>query len=412
MTAPNSPLALERLLSGLRGEGVPGLSEDAWGEVLDLAQRHSVMPMLHRNLMARYADLQVPEPIQSLLRETYRTSGVRNIRLFAQLTDILRRFREAGIDVVVLKGAHLADLVYAEVALRPMADVDLLFRSRDLRTATRLLRTLGYAGTAGEGEVKHQDPIDENLHLEPMRKLGGLIIEPHYAIAIAERMKDVDSEGLWSRAQKAAIGGAQAMVLAPEDLLLHLCIHASLHHGFEVNLLHLCDIPAVVDHYRDRLDWGLFWARARAWGAERSVLVMLALAERLLGWRRPVEAARDVALPPASFDVLALAERLLFEDGPSFARNTPLHKLWGDASLAAKMRLFLCRAFPTRAEMAFKHGIPAGSWKVPMLYPLRVGQLLVRYSGPVMRAVRGKGDSKAALEVAKERGRIVEWLEG
>lgn len=412
MKAPISLLSRERLLLGLRGEGVPGLTEDAWNEVLDLAQQHYVIPMLHRKLTARYADLQVPEPIQSLLRDAYRTSGVRNIRLLAQLTDILRRFREAGIDVVVMKGSHLAELVYEEVALRPMVDVDLLVRRRDLGAATRLLRTRGYAGVGGTKELKHQDPIDACMHLKPMRKPGGLIIELHYAIVIAERMKDVDIEGLWSRAEKAAIGGAKAMVLASEDLLLHLCIHASLQHGFEVNLLHVCDIPAVVDHYRDRLDWSVFWARARAWGVERSVLVMLALAERLLGWHRPVEADRDVALPPASFDVLALAERLLFEEGLSFARARHLHKLCGDASVDAKIRYVLGRAFPSRAEMAFMHGIPARSWKVPMLYPLRVGQLLVRYSGPVMRAVRGNGDSKAALDAAKERGWFVEWLEG
>ena len=407
MTAPSLPLSRERLLLGMRGEGVPGLSEDAWNDVIELAQRHSLMPILHRNLMARYADLQVPQPIQSLLRETYLSTGIRNTRLVAQLTGVLRRLREAGIDVVVLKGAHLAELVYQEVALRPMADVDLLFRSRDLGAATRLLRTLGYVGVGGTGELKHQEPIDGSLHLEPMRKPGGLIIEPHYAIA---RMKDVDIEGLWSRAQKAAIGGAQAMVLAPEDLLLHLCIHVSLQHGFEINLLHVCDIPAVVDHYRDRIDWSMLWARARAWGVERSVLVMLALSERLLGWRRPVEATRDVALPPASFDVLALAQRLLFEEGPSFGGRSQLHKLWGDGNVTAKMRLVVSRAFPSRAEMAFMHGVPAKSWKVPMLYPLRVGQLLVRYAGPVLRAVRAKGDSRAALEVAKERGRIIEWL--
>jgi hypothetical protein len=368
-----------------------------------------VVPFLHRRLKDRYAALGVPEPVQVQLRDTYRMTGIRNTRLFAQLNGILKGFREAGIDVVALKGAHLAELVYEEVALRPMADVDLLVRARDLRRATELLRSLGYA--SGEGERQHQDPIDENLHLEPMRKPGGLLIELHYAIAIPERMKDPDVEGLWIRAKPARIGGAEALVLSPEDLLLHLCVHASLHHGFEVSLLHLCDIPAVVDHFQARLDWTAFWDRARAWGAERSALVTFALTERLLEWRRPeAAAAPGGTLPAAPFDAVAVAERLIFDEGPAFARSAHLPKLWGDASVGEKARLVLERAFPSRAEMGFTFGLPASSWKVPMLYPLRLGQLLGRYARPVMRAVRGDEASRASIDVAKERSRLVEWL--
>jgi hypothetical protein len=409
VTEGHSLAARERFLQGLRGEGPAGLSEPEWGEVLELARRHGVVPLLHRRMKARYGELEVPGPVQVQLRDTYRATGIRNTRLFAQLNGVLRAFREAGIDVVALKGAHLAELVYEEVALRPMGDVDLLVRASDLRRATELLRSLGYA--SGEGERQHQDPIDENLHLKPMRKPGGLLIELHYAIAIPERMKDPDVEGIWSRVEPARIGGAEAFVLSPEDLLLHLCIHASLHHGFEVSLLHLCDIPVVVDHFQARLDWAVFWERARTWGAERSALVTFALTERLLGWRRPdAAAAPGGTLPAAPFDAVAVAERLIFDEGPAFARSAHLPRLWGDASVGEKARLVLGRAFPSRAEVGFMYGVPAGSWKVPMLYPLRTAHLLKRYTMPVVRAVRGDEASRASIDVAKERSRLVEWL--
>jgi hypothetical protein len=407
VTGKSSPATRDRLLQGLRGEGPIGLSEPEWAEVLELARRHGVVPFLHRRLKDRYAALGVPEAIQSRLRETYRMTGIRNTRLFAQLHGILKRLREAGIEVVALKGAHLAELVYEEVALRPMGDVDLLVRPSDLRRATELLRSLGY--TSGEGR-QHQDPIDQNLHLEPMRKPGGLLIELHYAIAIPERMKDSDVEGIWGRAEAARIGGAEAFVLSPEDLLLHLCVHASLHHGFEVSLLHLCDIPVAVDHFQDRPDWAVFWNRARAWGAERSALVTFALVERLLGWSRPQAIAAQPSLPAAPFDVVAVAERLLFEEGPTFARSAHLPKLWGEAAWSDKARLVLERALPSREEMAFKFGVPSGSWKIPMLYPVRLAQLLARYAEPVMRATTGRDDSAAALDVAKERSRLIDWL--
>jgi hypothetical protein len=414
VTGVHSLAARERLLQGLRGEGVAGLSEADWDEVIELAQKHGVAPLLHRNLKARYADLQVPEAIQSRLRDTYRATGIRNTRIFAQLNGILKGFRAAGIDVVVLKGAHLAELVYEEVALRPMADVDLLVRPGDLRAATQLLRSMGYeqSGHDATRERAPQEPIPENMEVDAFRKPGGLLLDLHYAIIIPKRMEKVEIAELWGRAQAVRIGGAEAYVLSPEDLLLHLCIHAAANHGFEVTLLHLCDIPAVVDGYLDRIDWSVFWSRARAWGAERSVLVTLAVAERLLGWHRPEEIARGASLPPAPFDVVAVAERLLFEKGAAFGMSANLPRLWGDASVGEKAMLMLRRAFPSREEMGFTYGLPARSWKVPMLYPVRLGQLLARYAEPVMRAVTGGGESGAALDVTKERSRLIEWLVG
>ena len=406
--------ARERLLQGLRGEGVPGLSEADWDEVFELAQKHGVTPLLHRNLKARYGDLAVPGAIRTRLRDTYRATGIRNTRIFAQLNGILKGFRAAGIDVVVLKGAHLAELVYEEVALRPMGDVDLLVRPSDLRAATQFLRSIGYAQSGHDAtrERAPQDPIPQNMEVDAFRKPGGLLLDLHYAIIIPTHMEKVEIAELWGRAQAVRIGGAEAYVLSPEDLLLHLCIHAAANHGFEVTLLHLCDIPAVVAGYRDRIDWAVFWSRAQAWGAERSVLVTLAVAERLLGWHRPEEIARGASLPPAPFDVVALAERLLFEKGAAFGMSANLPRLWGDASVAEKARLVLDRAFPSREEMGFTYGLPARSWKVPMLYPVRLGQLLARYAEPVIRAVAGRGEADGSLDVTKERSRLIEWLVG
>ena len=293
-------------------------------------------------------------------------------------------------------------------ALRPMADVDLLVRGPDVRGATQLLRSLGYAGT--DGELLHQEPIDGNMHVEPMRKPGGLLVEIHYALLAPALVKGQDVDGIWSRTRSRAIGGTEAKVLSPEDLLLHLCLHAALNHGFQVNLLHLCDIPAVVDHFGDRLDWTAFRNRARAWGAERSVEVTLALAGRLLGWEPPARAAAGGTPPPAPFDVVALAERLLFETGAPFVASANLPRLWGDASLGEKARLVFRRTFPSRAEMGFTYGVPASSWAIPVLYPVRLGQLLARYARPMVRAASGSGAPDPALEVAKERSRLVEWL--
>jgi hypothetical protein len=410
MKGPTTPPARERLLQGLRGEGVQGLTKADWSDVIDLAQKHGVTPLLHRNLKARYADLQVPEPIRSRLRDTYRLTGIRNTRLLAQLNGVLKRFRQARVDVVVLKGAHLADLVYEEVALRPMGDVDLLIRSADLRAARSVLLDLEYRGPQGQGEHHQQEPIEWANHLDPVRKEGGLLVELHYAIGSTGLVKGPDVDGLWDRAVPVRIGGAEAQVLSGEDLLLHLCMHAALQHGFGVGLGHLCDIPAVLDHHGEKLEWAEFWERGRAWGAERSALLTFGLTERLLGWHRPEASLLGVSPPADLLDAIAMSERLLFAEGRPLVGSGHLVELWGDSNVIEKGRLILERVFPSREEMAFKFGVPATSWTIPMLYPVRLGQLLARYAGTVAGVVRRTPGSKAALDLARERSRVTEWL--
>ncbi len=404
--------ARERLLQGLRGEGVPGLSEADWDEVFEFAQTHGVTPLLHRNLKSRYADLRVPEAIQTRLRDTYRATGIRNTRIFAQLNGILKGFRAAGIDVVVLKGAHLAELVYEEVALRPMGDVDLLVRPGDLRAATQLLRSMGYEqpGHEGSASPRHQEPVVEQMEIDSFRKPGGLLLDIHYFAVIPGQTEKASIESVWDRAMTVRLGGAEALVLSPEDLLLHLCVHAALNHGFAVRLVNICDIPAVVDRFGDRFDWAVFWGRSREWGAERAALVTFALAERLLGWRRPPASQSGEDLPPAVFDVVSVSERLLFSQSPTFTLFPQMAKLWGDASLIEKARLVLDRVFVSRKELGFTYGVPADSPRILLFYVVRLRTLVARAMRKATEVSRDGEAAEASLESEKERGRLIEWM--
>ena len=61
--------------------------------------------------------------------QVYLASAHRNLRLFGELRQILRAFNAAGLSVIPLKGACLAEMIYGNIALRPMVDVDLLLGS-------------------------------------------------------------------------------------------------------------------------------------------------------------------------------------------------------------------------------------------------------------------------------------------
>ena len=89
-------------------------------------------PVLFHTLEALSAGTGLPEPVREKMKRIYFLSAARNARIYHELLIVLRALNDKDIQVILLKGAHLADSVYGNIALRPMADVDLLARSGDL----------------------------------------------------------------------------------------------------------------------------------------------------------------------------------------------------------------------------------------------------------------------------------------
>jgi hypothetical protein len=69
-------------------------------------------------------------------------SALRNMRRCHELSKVLRILQNDGIPVIVLKGAALAEVVYGNIALRSMSDVDLLVKKGSIKSRGK---------TAGDG---------------------------------------------------------------------------------------------------------------------------------------------------------------------------------------------------------------------------------------------------------------------
>src|SRR4030095_17246343 len=79
-----------------------------------------------------------------------------------------------------------------------------------------------------------------------------------------EGIVDVDHEGLWDRARPLVTAEGRSLMLAPEDLLLHLVLHLTLGSDF-ARVLWYADIDAVLRHFAARLDWDRLIAEAERW---------------------------------------------------------------------------------------------------------------------------------------------------
>jgi Uncharacterised nucleotidyltransferase len=253
-----------------------------WDQFLRRAQRLRVAALVRPTLTRLVDASRVPPEVLRRLDQVYYERALRNARLGASLAEVLAAFSRQGAPVIVLKGASLAEHVYGDIAVRPMRDLDVLVRPRDLDLADRLVRELGYVPdesyrTADWYRRHHH-------HLVPYRSGdGSSILEVHHHIFPPAPDLRVPIEDLWQRARQADLGFGAALVLAPADLLLHLSVGLSAVEHFLGGLKTLCDIAAAIKRYDTALSWPCLLESARRYGLAKPLYYGLWLARDLVG---------------------------------------------------------------------------------------------------------------------------------
>jgi len=335
--------------------------------------------MLHARLQER--KIAAPAAIAAALRNNYLASAARNLRLFHELGGILEALRAGNVPVIPLKGACLAETVYGDTALRPMFDLDLLVRSRDLAQGMRVLRTCGFESDRAPNEIEGERA---HLHAPRMSSDTGVVVEMHWTImdpAARSRFTADELEAVWSRATPATIANAPAATLAPTDLLLHLCLHASVQHRFDgIRLRNLLDIAEVAEKLGAAIDWHAFADRANRWGVANGVHLTLALAGEWTDFGCPAGVLNALRAEPLDDETKSWATRKVL-DGDSRRLDSDVTLLEAGRGLDAKIRSLCRAAFPSRQAMARMYPSASGSRALLARYPIRWKDLWVRYGG-------------------------------
>jgi hypothetical protein len=187
------------------------------------------------------------------LHETQKT-----LRTEATLRDLLRALEPAGVPFVVLKGVHLAAVYYARPEDRPHQDVDILVRLADFARACEALPTVGFQRrppAVGRAATARE------FYNQAFVSRSGIPVELHRDWAGYGRYR-LDAEGLFARACHFHYGQTAVLGLAPEDLLLYLCVHMAKSYFATIERKHVQDLGVMLA--RDSIDWPSFLARTRA----------------------------------------------------------------------------------------------------------------------------------------------------
>lgn len=301
----------------------PAPAVAGWDTLVAEAVKQAAAPHLLDRLRALAATGAVPAAALQIAwvaaaRQKQQTAGFQT-----DLGRALEALAARGIVPVLLKGAHLASSIYPSPAHRPMGDLDLLVRFDELEAAEAALLAIGYA-------TDRTDTITDfcrRSHQIPTLKADGhLPIELHWTIAIPADGVTVDTDGLRGRVQLATIDGRTAGVLAPEDLLLHICLHGGRSHLFgEKGFWPLLDIRAILWRHGEGFDWDAFAARAVAWNVAAATFVLLELAAAHAHVAVPAAVRAQLRPAGATPDVLEAAWRQLLEPPGQRYELSPEH---------------------------------------------------------------------------------------
>jgi len=386
-------------LADLAGQG--DLPAGRWFDIAKLAGRLGVAPLLYRQLIQRAGAANLPAEVAADLRGAYYQCHATNAHLFHQLSSVLADFEAAGIPVILLKGAYLADAIYRDAGLRPMGDLDILVSREDVLRGVEVLQMAGFA--------PYQDfapEVEFSLakHMPPFQK-SGVIIELHWNIVAPESPVKVDVSGLWARAERFETEQVRGLALCREDLLLHLCIHTAQHH-FNEQMRTLCDIREVTALHRGSLDWDGILTRAIDWHAARGVYLALRLAADLLDAPVPAEMLKHLQPADYSDEVLDWARARIFQETPPLSDN--FIALMQGSKQKGRWRAFWEAMLPAPETMSRLYGVPQGLWRVYLKYPIHWWDRIRRYGGRAEMLLRG--DPRLSGEAAAQQ-RLAEWLD-
>ncbi len=282
------------LLSAVRvGSPVlPVLSAEEWRPVAQLARREQMTPLVHAAARGGAggggpAEGTLPSEIATALAESYAASAAASVGRYRQLAEVCRALSAAGVPTLVLKGAALARGVYADPALRPFTDLDLLVHEADMPRAHIALAGLGYEIAGGPPTEADRTWRHGRGYFDPVRRR--VPVDMHWRYAGYPLTIPLEYDAVFARAETLDIEGHPARMPAPADMVVALSISVlrELWYG-KPRLRYLRDIAEVCQ--RGGVEWeGLAAAVAASPLLRTPLFLSVAAAAALLGAPVPPE---------------------------------------------------------------------------------------------------------------------------
>lgn len=225
------------------------LQEEPTDRVAVMLQRHQVGELAVRAVREHEPRSPIAADIADALERVRWGPAVEARVLLDSFVELQEALTDAGIPVLILKGAVLAQRLYGGLDRRPQYDLDVLVPRAAAGAARRVMLGAGYKLVRRYQHAASllRPPVEVDLH-------WALRSAPAYAI---------DHGHVWKDVVPVVLDDAHAWTLSDEHLLLLLSTSVVEDTGLGVaRLKQLCDLWLLVRELDTRFDWAA-WFDAR-----------------------------------------------------------------------------------------------------------------------------------------------------
>jgi hypothetical protein len=230
-----------------------------WGLVYETAAQHGVAPLIFANVISKDGEaLHIPADITHKFELNAYSQVIEKKKAAQRLKESLTFFSKQGIDVMLAKGIALEQLVYDQPWFTAAQDIDLILRRRLEDISPEELHDIQH--------TMHNSGIEYDFYTHHDLNINGAL--------------PVDFDRIWDDAPPAALYEEQVYLMAPEDLLISVCINSCRKRFFR--LKSMCDIAETVRKFSN-LDWGLLAEKAISYDCTPIIYTALQVTDQTLG---------------------------------------------------------------------------------------------------------------------------------
>ena len=330
------------------------LQEDLdWEHIFKRSEEEGLSPLIyhHFKLKNLKGSDYIPESILEHAKEAYYNNSLNNMLLCEECKKVLKIFSSEKISAMILKGIYLAENIYKNIALRPIADMDILIKREDLPKTNEILRSLGYIVPSNYADFllkKETTPINSLVYNKPgvyfFLHLHWHIINLTWPLDSVIGMIDMDR--IWSSAEPTMIDGVECLSLSPHHLLIYLA-----HHGFSHcfnRLILASDIFEFLRCNQDTLDWDLVIKEAERLNLSLVLYYSLCFSSYQLRSKIPMLEK----LKPAKFGFLEELLLLFLSKGKRWRELYYFTYFLGEKGILPKIGFIKKTLFPSAYVMA------------------------------------------------------------
>lgn len=216
----------------------------------------------------------------------HRRTQLRVLALEQELVRVVSFLAADGIECRALKGSAVAQLDYADPALRSFIDLDLLVRAEDIGRTVATMARHGFRRTLAEPRPGFDRRFDKGMTL---RGSADYEIDLHRTFVLGPWGALMEPCDLWDDCEEFSIGGCPIPALSAPYRFVHACYHAALG-DWPLRLASLRDIAEMLPRTEGYAD--VVHRIAARWNGEAVVATAVAETCRLLGLECEVRLAR------------------------------------------------------------------------------------------------------------------------